>query len=104
MEKESSETFGVGGVVSGFVMVNIVPVDFKRHARKGWRRPIGYKFAAKDAVIALVASEFPRAALSLPMSSMIFRSRVNLPGWNFKVAASSSSPSREESKTSRLIS
>ena len=48
-------------------MVNIVPVDFKRHARKGWRRPVGYRFADKDAVVALVASEFPRAALSLPI-------------------------------------
>ena len=48
-------------------MVNIVPVDFKRHARKGWCRPVGYKFAEKDAVVALVASEFPRAALSLPI-------------------------------------
>ena len=48
-------------------MVNIVPVDFRRHSRKGWRRPVGYKFAEKDSVVALVASEFPRAALALPI-------------------------------------
>jgi hypothetical protein len=48
-------------------MVNIVPVDRERLAGKGWRRPTGYNFAKNDAVIALVASEFPQAALTLPI-------------------------------------
>lgn len=48
-------------------MVNIVPVDRERLAGKGWRRPAGYSFAKNDAVISLVASEFPKAALSLPI-------------------------------------
>lgn len=48
-------------------MVNIVPVDRERHAGKGWRRPPNYNFAAKDAVVALVASEFLQAALALPI-------------------------------------
>jgi SapC len=48
-------------------MVNIVPVDRARHAGKGWRHPTGYGFAKKDAVVAIVASEFARAALALPI-------------------------------------
>jgi hypothetical protein len=48
-------------------MVNIVPVDRDRHAGKGWRRPANYNFAAKDPVVALVASEFLQAALALPI-------------------------------------
>jgi SapC protein len=48
-------------------MVNIVPVDRARHAGKGWRRPSGYGFAKKDAVVPIVASEFARAALALPI-------------------------------------
>jgi hypothetical protein len=48
-------------------MVNVVPVDRDRHAGKGWRRPVGYKFAETDAVVALVASDFSKAALSLPI-------------------------------------
>jgi hypothetical protein len=48
-------------------MVNIVPVDRERHAGKGWQRPKGYGFAKNEAVVALVASEFPKAALALPI-------------------------------------
>lgn len=48
-------------------MVNVVPVERSLLAGKGWRRPIGYAFAAQQAVVALVASEFPQAALALPI-------------------------------------
>ena len=48
-------------------MANIVPVDRNRHAGKGWRHPTGYQFAQKDAVVSIVASEFPQAALALPI-------------------------------------
>ena len=48
-------------------MANIVPVDRARHAGKGWRHPPGYQFANKDAVVPLVSSEFPLAALALPI-------------------------------------
>ena len=48
-------------------MANIVPVDRARHAGKGWRHPPGYHFANKDAVVPLVSSEFPLAALALPI-------------------------------------
>ena len=48
-------------------MANIVPVDRTRHAGKGWRHPTGYQFAQKDAVVSIVASEFPQAALALPI-------------------------------------
>lgn len=48
-------------------MANMVPVDRERLAGKGWRRAAGYGFAKNDAVISLVASEFPKAALTLPI-------------------------------------
>ena len=48
-------------------MVNIVPVDRDRHEGKGWRHPAGYGFAKNDAVVPLVASEFAKAALTLPI-------------------------------------
>jgi hypothetical protein len=48
-------------------MVNVVPVDRERLAGKGWRRPAGYSFAKSEAVVALVASEFAKAALALPI-------------------------------------
>jgi hypothetical protein len=48
-------------------MVSIVPVDRERLAGKGWHRPAGYSFAKSEAVVAIVASEFARAALTLPI-------------------------------------
>lgn len=48
-------------------MANMVPVDRERLAGKGWRRAAGYSFAKNDAVVSLVASEFPKAALTLPI-------------------------------------
>jgi hypothetical protein len=48
-------------------MVKIVPVDPKRHAGKGWRRPIGYDFAAGDSLVPLGGSEFARAASAMPI-------------------------------------
>jgi hypothetical protein len=49
-------------------MANIVVLDRKRHAGKGWRHPVGYSFASTEAAVALVASEFARAALALPIA------------------------------------
>src|SRR5262245_59300373 len=53
--------------VETLLMVNIVPVDRERHASKGWRHPVGYGFAKNEAAVSIVASEFPRAALALPI-------------------------------------
>jgi hypothetical protein len=49
-------------------MVNVVPLDRQRYLGKGWRRPMGYTFAERDAVVVLVGSEFPKAALALPIA------------------------------------
>jgi SapC len=48
-------------------MVSVVPVDREGLAGKGWRRPPGYSFAKSEAVVAIVASEFAKAALTLPI-------------------------------------
>ena len=48
-------------------MANIVPVDRERHADKGWRHPEGYGFVKNDAVVPIVALEFAKAALTLPI-------------------------------------
>jgi hypothetical protein len=48
-------------------MVKIVPVDRERHARKGWRRPQGYDFAASDVLAPLGGSEFAQAVLAMPI-------------------------------------
>jgi SapC len=48
-------------------MVNIIPVSRARHGDKGWRRPKGYDFVAKVAVVPLGGSEFWQAAGAMPI-------------------------------------
>ena len=48
-------------------MVNVVPLDQKRHAGKGWIRPVGYNFAAGDTLAPLSGSEFAHAVLAMPI-------------------------------------
>ena len=48
-------------------MVKIVPVNRERHARKGWRRPQGYDFAAADVLALIGESEFAQAVLAMPI-------------------------------------
>ena len=49
-------------------MANIVPVSASHHAGKAWRRPASYAFAAPQALVPLVAPEFPKAALAMPIA------------------------------------
>ena len=51
-------------------MANFVAVDRERHARKGWRQPQGYAFAATQAVVPLVGLEFAKAAVGMPIAFM----------------------------------
>jgi SapC len=48
-------------------MVQFVAVSRERHGGKKWRRPDGYSFAAKDALVPMVAAELFRVALSMPI-------------------------------------
>lgn len=48
-------------------MVDIVPISATRHAGKAWRRPTSFAFVATQAVVPLVAAEFSRAAIALPI-------------------------------------
>jgi len=50
------------------LMPNLVPLSRDRHAGKGWRRLDSYAFAAHTALVPLVASELPKAAMSLPIA------------------------------------
>lgn len=45
----------------------IHPLNFGQFASKRFLRPTNHVFAAKDAMVPLVAQEFPKAALSLPI-------------------------------------
>jgi hypothetical protein len=49
-------------------MVNLVPVDRERHSGKGCRKGQGYSFAAQQAVVPLVGSEFAEAAVGMPIA------------------------------------
>ena len=49
-------------------MPNIVPISRERHADKGWKRFDSYAFAARTALVPLVAAELPKAAMSLPIA------------------------------------
>jgi hypothetical protein len=51
-------------------MVKMVPVERERLAGKGWRRPMGYPFAARDALMPIGASEFPHVASAMPIAFM----------------------------------
>jgi hypothetical protein len=48
-------------------MANFVPVERSRHAEKAWQRVTSFSFAATDAVLPLVGSEFGKAALAMPI-------------------------------------
>ena len=49
-------------------MSNIQAVTPARHGRQRWQRPSNYAFACKDAVVALVAQELPKAMVTLPIA------------------------------------
>lgn len=49
-------------------MPHYVPVTAERHAQKRWQRFSSYAFAERDAVVPLVAAEFAKAALALPIA------------------------------------
>lgn len=49
-------------------MPNIQPVSLARHGDKRWQRYKSYAFAAGEAVAPLVASEFSKAMLALPIA------------------------------------
>jgi SapC len=51
-------------------MTNLVEVSRDRFANKGWKRPKDYTFAASEAVVGLVWSEIPAAALAMPVAFM----------------------------------
>jgi SapC len=51
-------------------MTNLVQVSRDRFANKGWKRPKDYTFAASEAVVGLVWSEIPAAALAMPIAFM----------------------------------
>jgi hypothetical protein len=51
-------------------MTNLVQVSRDRFANKGWKRPKDYTFAASEAVVGLVWSEIPAAALAMPVAFM----------------------------------
>jgi hypothetical protein len=46
----------------------MTPINKDTHATKRWLRPASYAFAAKDSMVPLVAAEFPRAMLALPIA------------------------------------
>jgi SapC len=46
---------------------NLVPVSQTAHAHKVWRRPPDFRFAAKEAVVAIVAWEFGHVAPWMPI-------------------------------------
>jgi hypothetical protein len=48
-------------------MANMVPVTPARLGGKGWRRPTGYDFIAKAALVPLGGSEFPQAVPAMPI-------------------------------------
>src|SRR5262249_20745091 len=47
--------------------MKMVPVERERHAGKGWRRPVGYGFAAKQVIAPLGGSEFAFAVAAMPI-------------------------------------
>lgn len=48
-------------------MSELHPVSKQRHADKCWQRYVSYSFTAKDAVVALVAAELPKACIAFPL-------------------------------------
>jgi hypothetical protein len=51
-------------------MVNIVPVDRRRHSGKGWRPSHAYAFASSQSAVPLVGAEFAAAAVAMPIAFM----------------------------------
>jgi hypothetical protein len=49
-------------------MTNFVPVNRAQHAAKAWRRPAGFAYAAAEAVVPLVGTEFGKAAMAMPIA------------------------------------
>ena len=49
-------------------MVNIVPISADLHTGKAWRRPTSFDFAATQAVLPVVAAEFAKVAVSIPIA------------------------------------
>lgn len=49
-------------------MANFVVVTRDRHGAKAWRSPGGFSFAAQEAAVPLVALEFSRVALEMPIA------------------------------------
>lgn len=48
-------------------MPNYQAISSERHAQQRWSRYAGYGFAAKDALISLVAAELTKATMSMPI-------------------------------------
>lgn len=49
-------------------MTNFVPVNPAQHAGKAWRRPSGFSHAAAQSVVPLLAAEFAKAAMAMPIA------------------------------------
>ena len=49
-------------------MRNFQAITFERHGNLRWQRPPNYAFAAHETVVPLVASELPKAIMSLPIA------------------------------------
>src|SRR6185437_10491604 len=79
-------------------------IQYKRYFSRTFRNASVSPARASSTSTPVLPAFNNAAALSLPNSSMIFRSSVNLSGWNFSSAASSSRPSREVFRSSRLSS
>jgi hypothetical protein len=56
------------GCDEGISTMKLVVINADDHAGKAWRRPSDFAFAASDAVAPLVAIEFVRAAVAMPIA------------------------------------
>lgn len=52
-------------------MADFQPINYERHGLKRWQSYSSYTFAAGEAVCALVAQEFPKAALAMPIGFVV---------------------------------
>ena len=57
-------------------MPQFVPVNRGRHSGKAWRALSNYSFASQDAIVPLVAAEFAKAAVTMPIAFMEWGGRV----------------------------
>lgn len=74
-------------------MPNLQPVSRNRHGTKRWRRYSDYRFATQDMVAPLVATELPKALLTVPIAFLTVEGNVQpfaiqalAPGQNLFVA------------------